>query len=256
MSTINVALVQADLHWEQPDLNRKLLQGYIQAAQPEDIVVLPEMFTTGFSMRSAALAETIQGDTLKWMALQAESLNVVLCGSLIINDQDQFYNRFVWMPPDGKMMFYDKRHLFRMSEENDHYSAGTDRLLVDYQDARICPLVCYDLRFPVFSRNNESYALAIYVANWPAVRSPHWTTLLKARAIENQSFIVGVNRIGRDGNNVDYCGDSMVIDFQGNTLLDMGETPGLKRVTLDLASLAAYRSAFPAWKDNDAFIIS
>ena len=256
MQAINLALVQADLHWEKAALNRQLLEAYIQTAQAGDIVVLPEMFTTGFSMRSAALAETIQGDTLQWMALQAKALNVVICCSLIISDQDQFYNRFVWMPPDGKMMFYDKRHLFRMSTENDHYSAGTDRLLVDYQAARICPLVCYDLRFPVFSRNNESYDLAIYVANWPAVRRQHWITLLKARAIENQSFIVGVNRIGNDGNDVNYCGDSMVIDYQGNTLLDMGETPGLKRVTLDLADLATYRSIFPAWKDNDTFIIS
>jgi predicted amidohydrolase len=256
MSTLNVAVVQADIHWEQPELNRELLEGYIKAALPGDIVVLPEMFTTGFSMRSAALAETIQGDTLRWMARQANSLNAVLCGSLIISDKDQFYNRFIWMRPDGTMKFYDKRHLFRMSEENDHYNAGTDRLLLEHQSALICPLVCYDLRFPVFSRNNESYALAIYVANWPAVRRQHWITLLRARAIENQSFIVGVNRIGKDGNDVDYCGDSMVIDFQGNTLLDMGETAGLQRVTLDLAGLAAYRSVFPAWKDNDAFIIS
>lgn len=256
MHAISLALVQADLHWEKASLNRQLLEGYIQAAQPGDIVVLPEMFTTGFSMRSAALAETLQGDTLQWMALQANSLNVVICGSLIISDQDQFFNRFIWMPPDGKMMFYDKRHLFRMSAENDHYSAGTDRLLIDHLGTHICPLVCYDLRFPVFSRNNESYDLAIYVANWPAVRRQHWMTLLKARAIENQSFIIGVNRIGRDGNDVDYCGDSMVIDYQGSTLLDMGETPGLQRVTLSLANLATYRSAFPAWKDNDSFIIS
>ena len=256
MNAINIALVQADLVWEQADLNRKQLEGYIQAAQPGDIVVLPEMFTTGFSMRSSDLAETTQGDTLQWMALQASALQVVLCGSLIISDQGQFYNRFIWMPPDGEMRFYDKRHLFRMSTENDHYSAGTDRLLIDYQGNHICPLVCYDLRFPVYSRNNQAYDLAIYVANWPAVRRQHWITLLKARAIENQCFIVGVKRIGTDGNQVDYCGDSMVIGYQGDTLIDMREAPGLQRISLSFADLATYRSDFPAWKDSDSFTLT
>ena len=255
MTVINVALVQTELHWEQAGLNRQLLGKQIQTAQPGDIVVLPEMFTTGFSMRSDALAETIQGDTLKWMALQARSLDAVICGSLIIVDQGKFYNRFIWMPADGQHQFYDKRHLFRMSGENDHYSAGTDQLIINYRGARICPLICYDLRFPVFSRNKDLYDLALYVANWPAARRQHWLTLLKARAIENQSYIVGVNRIGRDGNDVDYCGDSLVVDFQGNTLLDMDKTPGLQRISLSLEKLATYRTHFPAWKDGDSFTL-
>lgn len=259
--TLSICLLQSELSWEDPASNREHFNKLLQGLPATDLVVLPEMFSTGFSMASGRLAETMDGATVSWMRDRAASLKAVLCGSLIIEDRGQFYNRFIWMPASGEAQWYDKKHLFRMSAEHENYSAGSERLVVTLQGFRICPQICYDLRFPVWSRNNNDYDLLLYVANWPAARRLHWRSLLRARAIENQSYVIGLNRVGVDGvDGVDgsghaYAGDSLVIDFNGVDLADLQDAITVQQVTLDLAALQAYRQSFPAWRDADAFTL-
>ncbi len=212
--TLRLALIQADLAWEDKTTNLQFFENEISKIQA-DIIFLPEMFTTGFSMKPEAFAETIEGDSVAWMKAQAAKSNAVITGSLIIEENGNYFNRLVWAQPNGEVITYNKRHLFSYAGEEKHYTAGTDRLIIDYKGWKIFPQVCYDLRFPVWSRNNLDYDLAFYVANWPERRSYPWTTLLKARAIENQCFLVGLNRVGDDGNGVSHSGDSMVVDPLG-----------------------------------------
>jgi predicted amidohydrolase len=253
MSTCKLTLVQAHLAWEDPAANREHFDQRLQDIGGTDLIVLPEMFSTGFSMNSKALAETMDGNTVMWLKEKAAAHNASVCCSLIIEDAGAYYNRFIVAKPDGELVKYDKRHLFRMSTENENYKAGEDRLTFTTAGATIFPQVCYDLRFPVFSRNDLGFDVLLYVANWPAARRQHWNTLLRARAIENQCYAVGLNRLGRDGNNVDYSGDSAVIDFNGVTMLSLDSKDTVTTVEIDVALLEEYRRQFPAWKDADPF---
>ncbi len=254
MTQLKVSLVQTALAWESPADNVAYFDNLLNGFQT-DLVVLPEMFSTGFSMSSAQLAESMEGPTIDWMLGKAKSLAAIVCGSLIIEEHGDYFNRFIWMPPNGNVSYYDKRHLFRMSTENDHYTRGSEHLILEINGFRVCPQVCYDLRFPVWSRNDDSYDLLLYVANWPAARREHWCSLLKARAIENLSFVVGVNRVGTDGNGIDYSGDSVVHDFNGTALLEMGTEVAVKTVSLDRSALVEYRDNFPAYLDADVYTI-
>ena len=263
--TLTVTLFQSELAWENKQANLDHFAKRMEQVSRSDLFVLPEMFSTGFSMRSSLLAETMDGQSVTWMQSKAAEKNTTICGSLIIQDGDQFFNRFVWAKVDGSLQFYDKKHLFRMSEEHQNYAPGKVRQIFQLKDFNICPQVCYDLRFPVFSRNttdfqedesSQPYDLLLYVANWPAARYTHWRALLQARAIENQAYVVGVNRIGIDGNNTSYRGDSCAINYQGEFLGDMAEIAGEETIELEKAPLETYRVAFPAWKDGDQFSLT
>lgn len=259
--SLTITLFQADLIWESKQLNLDHFTEQMSAVAQSDLMVLPEMFSTGFSMRSEQLAESMDDKTVQWMLARSAELDSIVCGSLIIKDSGNFYNRFIWAQPDGNLQFYDKRHLFRMSEEHQNYSPGNQKIILDINGFKICPQVCYDLRFPVFSSNTQridgklsaAYDLLLYVANWPAARFTHWRALLQARAIENQAYVIGVNRVGTDGNDIAYRGDSCVIDHQGEIVEDMGNQAGILSVTLDKSPLEVYRAKFPAWKDADQY---
>ena len=253
---MKLALLQTELLWESAAENRQKLSNELIDLESVDLVVLPEMFTTGFSMRAEALAETMTGPTVVWMQALAHEHQAVFSGSVIMQSALGYTNRLLWVSPLGTVRHYDKRHLFRMSQEHQHYIAGREKLSTSIAGFNCCPLICYDLRFPVFSRSHGARVdLLIYVANWPAKRASHWRALLKARAIENQCYVVGVNRVGIDGNQVAYQGDSMVVDFQGEVLRETTDRAGLHYATLDRNALEDYRAAFPAWMDQDDFVL-
>jgi omega-amidase len=254
MSDLNLTLLQSDLHWQNPDANRAMFAEQIGGhAADSDLILLPEMFATGFTMEAAANSEPGDGESAIWLQEMAARHDVSLCGSVVIRDDGKYYNRLFWATPDGQLQHYDKRHLFRMAGEHQKYSAGKERLIVTLGEWRICPLVCYDLRFPVWSRNLDDYDLLLYVANWPAPRRSAWRTLLPARAVENLCYCAGVNRIGKDGNDVQYSGDSMVADHLGVILGDGGDEETALNATLSLDKLKRYRDKFPAWQDADQF---
>ncbi len=256
MQSLKVAIVQTALHWHDAEHNRDHLgQVLSELDEPADLVVLPEMFTTGFTMEAAACAETMSGPSVAWMRDQARARGAVLCGSVIIEEGGRFYNRLIWMRPDGRYDSYDKRHLFRMAKEDHYFTPGRERLVVELGGWRICPLVCYDLRFPVWSRNRDHYDLLLYVANWPSRRRDAWRTLLRARAMENLSYVVGVNRVGVDGNDIPYSGDSVVLDYIGQPLVEAGDETMTATVSLDRGELEAFRRKFPAHLDADDFDI-
>jgi predicted amidohydrolase len=259
---LNIRIVQADTVWHDPQANRDYYTALLAGLAPDaDIIVLPETFTSGFSNEALAQAETMDGPTVAWLRAQSEALNAVITGSVQIREGDSVYNRMLWAAPDGSLAHYDKRHLFRMAGEHERYAAGRDKIIVEYKGWRICPLVCYDLRFPVFSRNRFAhgqpegydYDLLIYVANWPSPRHFAWQTLLKARAIENLSYVVGVNRTGGDGNGLHYLGGSTVLDFLGQTVVESGDTPQAQSARISHAELTAFRQRFPAHLDADSF---
>jgi predicted amidohydrolase len=253
---LRVTLVQTELVWQDPPANRRNLAAHFRGLLGHtDLVVLPEMFSTGFSMDAEALAEEMDGPTVGWMREEAAALGCVITGSLIVRDGGSYHNRLVWARPDGGVEHYDKRHLFRMAGEQQHYTAGARRLVVEIKGWRICPMVCYDLRFPVWSRSRDDYDALLYVANWPQRRASAWATLLRARAIENLCYVVGVNRVGRDGNGATYAGDSVAIDFLGQPLTSEGGGDRVETAVLDLESLAGYRRSFPAQLDADRFEI-
>ena len=253
-SHLRVTLVQSDLAWRDPAENRRRLAAHFRGlAGHTDLVVLPEMFSTGFCMDSAALAEPMDGPTVGWMREEAAATGCAIAGSLIVRDGDRHHNRLVWARPDGALAHYDKRHLFRMAGEHEHFAAGSARLVADLKGWRVCPLVCYDLRFPVWSRGADAFDLMLYVANWPAARRSAWRALLPARAVENQCYVAGVNRTGSDGQGIAYAGDSTVHDYLGQCVADLGAEPGTVSVTLDRAALHRYREKFPAWRDADPF---
>lgn len=254
MPTVNVSLIQSETHWHDPAANHALFDEWLeQVPQPSDLVVLPEMWSTGFTMSSAAVAEPIDGPTVTWMRARARSFATAIAGSVVISEGGAFYNRMIVAKADGSLAHYDKRHLFRMAGEHDHYAPGTARVVIDIAGLRVCLMVCYDLRFPVFFRNRGDYDVLLVVANWPAARQGAWQTLLRARAIENQSYLVAVNRIGRDGMGVDYAGGSTAYDCAGETIVSAEGARGVFSATLDRASLLAHRAAFPAWQDADQF---
>jgi predicted amidohydrolase len=252
---LTVTLIQCELAWEQPADNRRQFEDLLADADSNtDIVVLPEMFTTGFSMNALGNAEPPGGDTEQWMADIARSRNCAVTGSIAVREGDAVFNRMLFATPDA-VHHYDKRHLFRMAGEHKRYSAGKERIIVEWRDWRIKPEICYDLRFPVFSRNREDYDALIYVANWPARRAAHWRSLLIARAIENQACVVGVNRIGADANGLTYSGDSLAIDSRGELLADLQDRAEVREVTFSASALIEYRKEFPCHRDADDFTL-
>lgn len=252
---LNIAVFQLDLAWESPSSNRNKIDEWLQKAHAKtDIVFFPEMFTTGFSMNVSKLAETMNGETLQWMKDQCAHYQLALCGSLIIKEDNQFFNRLVFVEPSGEVHFYNKRHLFTMGNEESHFQKGTERLIVNYKGWRICPLICYDLRFPVWARNQNEYDILVYSADWPQARSEVWNTLLKARAIENQCYVVGANRVGVDGNTISYSGNSQLIDPKGHILAEIGDHhKGIVSAGFSYAELIKFRAAFPVLNDADQF---
>jgi omega-amidase len=253
---LHLTLIQTELHWHNPVLNRQSLQALIEPLAPRDLILLPEMFTTGFCMATEELAETMDGDTVQWMRQIAAQKNAVIAASLMVNAGGHFYNRLLWVRPDGTLEYYDKRHLFRMADEHRYFEAGQQRLVVELKGWRICPLICYDLRFPVWSRNTENFDLLIYLANWPAPRRDAWLSLLKARAIENLCYVAGVNRTGCDNNGLAYSGDSLVYDFKGGEMNPPQNGGKLINITLNYKSLHGFREKFPAHLDADNFSIN
>ena len=252
-----LTLIQPDIIWENPSANMEAYTRMFNSIENQvDVILLPELFSTGFTMQSQDLAEPMEGTTMKWMSAQASHLRCDLAGSLIIMENGNYYNRLIWMRQDGSYGYYDKRHLFRMSGENEHYSHGSKPLIVEVKGFRIKPLVCYDLRFPVWSRNRQDYDILIYLANWPAPRRDVWLALLKARAIENQAYLIGVNRVGKDGMGIEYHGDTMALDAKGQIIasIEPGK-PGLQTINLSLEKLTAFRKKFPVWKDADLFTL-
>lgn len=263
---LTITTIQTDLHWEDKEANLRMLEDKLRGLQePTEIVILPEMFSTGFSMRPEQLAETMEGETVNWMKAMSARHKVVLAGSLIIKEHEQYYNRFIWMLPNGQYGIYDKRHRFGFAGEDRFYTAGNKRMIASVKGWKINLQVCYDLRFPVWARqqlhSSESgepvpeYDVLIYVANWPERRSHAWKTLLCARAIENQCYVVGVNRIGKDGNDIYHSGNTMIIDPLGEVLYHMADAEDIFTITLQKEQLENVRSKFPFWKDGDAFNI-
>ena len=257
MRDIRVTLVQSMLHWEDARANRSMFSEKLAALEgATDVIVLPEMFTTGFSMRSAELAEDMDGPTVAWMRDQAKALDAALYGSVIIAEKGKHFNRGLFVEPSGKVTVYDKRHLFRFANENEHYAPGQERVVVEWRGWRLLLQVCFDLRFPVFARNRGDYEAILYVANWPEARRYPWSQLLIARAIENQCYVIGENRVGMDGKGHHYTGASVVIDPRGAVIGQVEPSQeGTDTVTLDRASLEDFREKFPVGKDADDFAL-
>ncbi|MGB5423719.1 MAG: amidohydrolase [Desulfobacterales bacterium] len=257
MPDLTVTLIQTELDWEDVEANLHRFDRLIGSLQvATDLIVLPEMFTTGFSMNAAALAEDMNGRAVGWLRETARRAEATVAGSIIVVDDGRFYNRLCWADPDGGMATYDKKHLFRYAGEDQVYTAGSASLLVELKGWKVRPFVCYDLRFPAWTRNtNRTYDLALFVANWPQRRAEHWKLLLQARAIENQSYVIGVNRIGTDGNGLYHSGDSSVIDPAGNILFRSAHAPCIFTLSLERDRLDDYRQRFPAWKDADQFLL-
>ena len=261
MQDLKITIVQTDLHWEDPVANMAMLEEKISGTSGHtDVIILPEMFTTGFTMEARKYAEMMNMRTFRWMKQMADHTKALVIGSFIANVHGRFYNRLLWMEPGGTFKTYDKRHLFRMAEENQVYSPGESLLIGHWKGWRICPLVCYDLRFPVWSRNRwnaslkrPSYDLLLYVANWPQVRIQAWDTLLRARAIENLSYVVGVNRVGTNGKGIDYNGNSAIIGPKGEAMFTTTGEEVVKTMQLSAHSLESYRDKFPAFLDADDF---
>ena len=278
MSSLTITTIQTGLIWEDKEANLRLLEKKILSlADPAELVVLPEMFPTGFSMRPEFFAETMDGRVVSWMKEIAAKKRIILTGSLIVREGDDYFNRLVWMQPNGVFGTYDKRHRFAYAGEDQSYTAGRNRLITSVKGWRVLPLICYDLRFPVWSRQTRAndddgtgaiygtgavadgapyeYDLLLYVANWPQRRAHAWKTLLPARAIENQCFVVGVNRVGNDGNGIDHSGDSQVIGPLGEVLYDAADREESYSITLQKETLTGVRQHFPFWRDADHFKI-
>lgn len=252
MRDLTLTLVQTELFWEDVPANLEMFDKWIGEAPDEtDLVVLPETFTTGFSMNAPDLAQPMDGPAVAWMRETARSRQTDIVGSMIVAEGGAYMNRLIWARPDD-LLYYDKRHLFRMAGEEKVFRAGEKQLTVTLNGWKLRPFVCYDLRFPVWTRNvDNAYDAAIFVANWPAARSAHWRKLLEARAIENQAYVIGVNRLGSDGEGHSFQGDSAAIDPRGEALVQMHRSPGIRTVRLSADVLTDYRESFPAWMDAD-----
>ena len=264
MQALRVSLVQGATRWHDAAANRAYYGAFARSLRGQtDLIVLPETFTSGFTNETLHQAETMHGESIAWLKALAQNVGVVITGSVVIRDGERCVNRLIWMRADGTFEIYDKRHLFRMAKEHERYAGGNERLIIELNDWRICPQVCYDLRFPVWLRNRYNvsaahrfdYDLLIFVANWPSPRRYAWSTLLRARAIENLCYCAGVNRVGVDGNDLHYAGDSAMLDFLGQSLVELGTQEQVVTVTLDPVGLAAHRERFPAWMDADGFSI-
>ena len=256
MSIIKIALIQSNIIWENPNGNRDAFEEKINSLNDVDLIVLPEMFNTGFTMNAESQSESMQGQTILWMKRLAKQHHAVLCGSIIIKENSHYYNRLLWVMPSGEYSYYDKKHLFTLAGEHKTYTAGTERKTVDYKGFRFCMNVCYDLRFPVWSRNNLDYDCLINIASWPETRRQHWKTLLSARAIENLSYVIAVNRVGEDHNGLTYKGDSGLIDPTGNWECYSEGKEEILYSSLNLKTLHDYRRKFTFLDDQDKFSIS
>jgi omega-amidase len=264
LSPLRLTLVQGATRWHDAEANRGYYADLVRSqAGTSDLYLLPEMFLTGFTNETGSQSDTMDGQGLEWMRSLASEVGAVITGSLVIREKEHHLNRLLWVRPDGSFEYYDKRHLFRMAGEQHHYAAGKAKLTVELNGWRIRPLVCYDLRFPIWSRNEHdaqaaggmAYDLVLFVANWPAPRRQAWCSLLRARAIENLAYCAGVNRVGTDGNAIAYAGDSAVIDPYGSALVDTGDQQQVVTVHLDPGLLLAHRERFPAWMDADRYRI-
>ena len=267
MQSLSITTIQTNLHWEDKKANMFMLEKKIRGIKEKtNIVVLPEMFTTGFSMNPKALSENMDGETVSWMRKISQEKGIIITGSIIVEEGGNFYNRLIWMLPNGQLGHYDKRHCFSLAGEDEHYTRGTKRLIASVGGWKINLCICYDLRFPVWTRQviestedrevAPEFDVLIYVANWPERRSHAWKTLLQARAIENQCFVVGVNRVGKDGNDLSHCGDSMVLDPFGEKLYHKSHEEEVHTTTIEKRTLDEARIKFPFWKDGDDFMIT
>jgi omega-amidase len=271
-STLKVAIIQSNLHWENISANLKMFDEKISAIKKEetDVIILPEMFTTGFTMNAANCFETMNGKAMEWMKEKATQTNAAICGSLIIKENEQYFNRLIWMQTDGNLFTYDKHHLFRLSNEHKTYTAGNQRQIVDWKGWKINLNVCYDLRFPVWSRQKKAspnlskgeeeiqnyrgeYDALLYVANWPERRNTAWKALLQARAIENQCYVIGANRVGDDGNKIYHSGDSSIISPSGEIIARATNEEKIISAELSIDELIAFRRTYQFWKDADEF---
>lgn len=256
IDNLNICLLQANLTWENKKINLANFEQMILALKnPADIILLPEMFSTGFSMNPESLAECMDGSSIKWMLGQAQVTGSLIAGSLIIKEGSDYFNRFIAMSPDGIIASYDKRHLFRMSNEEEHYKPGVARITFDWRGWRILPQICYDLRFPVWIRNQDDYDLMLLVANWPEPRRDVWRTLLFARALENQAYVAGLNRVGRDNKELNHAGGSLIISPKGEIIKDLGSSEGSFSAVLSKNELIKFREKFPVNLDRDAFSV-
>jgi predicted amidohydrolase len=254
---MRISVIQPDIKWHDKRVNLSTLESLAQPLYSNtDLVILPEMFSTGFTMEPELLSEPMDGETLDWMRKMADKGNFGICGSYIVSEEGKFFNRWVFVSPDKSLYYYDKRHLFSLAEENMFYKAGKKRLVFEFRGFKISPYVCYDLRFPVWSRNRGEYDLAIYSANWPEVRVNVWNTLLRARAIENQCFVAGSNRIGADGKGIRHNGNSCIINARGELLSAAGESACSISTDLSLQELTDFRNKFNVFRDADEFEIS
>ena len=254
MQNLKITIVQPDIIWENIQANINKYNKITEEVKETDVIVLPEMFTTGFSMYIDKLKEPMDGPTINWMKSVAREKAAAVLGSLIIEENGLVYNRAVWVNPDGAIQIYDKHHLYTMGQETEHYTAGTKKTIVEYKGWKFCPLICYDLRFPVWARNAEDYDVLIFIANWPSPRHHVWKNLLVARAVENQSYCIGCNRTGSDGAGLNYLGDSAMVSPKG--LVDfMGESEAIQTFELSYSELHAFRKSFPLLPDRDSFTI-
>jgi len=251
---LNISGIQYDIVWENKSANIKNIERLLKDVPSKtNIVLLPEMFTTGFSMNTKELGETMKGETVNWMKNIAKTRNFVVGGSIIIKENNLYKNRFLWIEPDGNIQFYDKRHSFGLGDEDQFFSIGKERVIFKYKDWKIFPIICYDLRFPEWIKNNLDYDIILNVANWPSVRESHWSNFLISRAVENQSYIFGLNRIGTDAKNRHYSGDSTIIDYNGEIMTKMGEIEGILSASFSKEKLKEYRGLYPFLKDQDSF---
>lgn len=261
MADLSITLIQTALHWEDKAANLNMFTEKLASIPPgAELVILPEMFSTGFSMKPDLLAENMEGETIAWMKRKAAEKKIILTGSMITEDNGDYFNRLIWMKPDGLFGYYDKRHLFAYAGEDEHYTPGSKRLIASVKGWKVLLQICYDLRFPVWSRqqlqdNGPEFDLIIYVANWPERRNHAWKTLLMSRAIENQCYAIGVNRVGKDGNDIYHSGDSMVVDPMGEVLYQKAHDEDVFTITLPFEKLKEIRSKLPFWKDGDQFFI-
>lgn len=257
MQDLTVTLIQTELFWEDIAANLAMLDKKIDSiSEKTDIIILPETFTTGFTMNAVQMAESMAGSAVSWITAKAREKNAHILGSVIIRDRGNYYNRLVWAKPDGELLTYDKKHLFRMSGEHKVFTAGDRHLTVEVEGWKLRPFICYDLRFPIWSRNiDNQYDVAIYIANWPGKRATHWKLLLPARAVENQCYVISVNRVGEDGNSHGYSGDSSIIDPLGNILFQKKDQPCIHTATLSYKMLKEYRETFAAWQDADGDLV-
>ncbi len=254
MRDLTLTLIQTELYWEDIPANLEMLESKIESISGQaDVIILPEMFTTGFTMNAEKMAQSMNGSAVSWIADKARQKNACILGSVIIEEDGKYFNRLVWATPAGKILTYDKKHLFRMAGEHRVFSAGNRHLTVEVNGWHLRLFICYDLRFPVWCRNiGNQYDAAIYIANWPAKRAPHWKLLLAARAVENQCYVIGVNRVGKDGNGLAYSGDSTIVDPTGEVLFTRADTPCIYTATLTYDRIREYRETFAAWQDADS----